>query len=260
MTVVAHGAPEPKPEPNPEPARGNPDEELSNASQRRLFMNKFPHFNNLFGNKNQQQQLQPQPPIIIITGGGSGTGTGTGTGPTATVTGTGTVPTATGTVTETDPDEPDTNPTMKPGRRSGLKSSDDDDDDAVEDEVNADEEDDEAAVNYAALKTSYSPNSQQYVITTEEVEDSYNGKATGQPFRVNLKSAGGKRGETITIRIPLKYKRFFQNGQKITLGTLNDSGNKKRVNKQRGNKNRKRFNNNNKNKNKRNKNTRIIAL
>lgn len=192
----------------------------ADASSGRLFLRKFLLFRNIFGNSN----TQPVIPIIIT---GAGTGTTGATNPTTTITSTGSVPTATGTIT-TSP----TTPTGATGR--GPEDPEEDEEEAIENAVALDEQ---------TLQAALAAGAQEYVVTDEEIKGTSDGKASKQPSRVNLKRKGDKKGQTISVRIPPKYRRYFKNGQRVMLNTGNRPA-KQRVVRRRVNKNRKRVNRN----------------
>lgn len=194
------------------------------ASSGRLFMKKFLLFKNMFGS--QQQPIIP----IIITGGSTGTGTGTGTTPTTTtITSTGTIPTATGTIT-TEPIE---------GKRTVARTP------SYAPEYQEDDSETEVTEEQA-LAAVLGNAGEEYVVTDQDIKGTSDAKASRAPGTVNLK----RRGQIVSVRIPPKYRRYFQNGQRVVLNRPNGGAKKRRVVSKRPKKN------NRKNKNRR----RVVAI
>ncbi|XP_004535422.1 uncharacterized protein LOC101451478 [Ceratitis capitata] len=197
-----------------------PNKGGANASSGRLFLKKFLLFKNMFS----QQEQQPIIPIIIA-GNGGGTSPTYSTSPTMTVTSTGSIPTATGTIT--------TSPSTTTSARGEP---------AVRQEEEQALEEAAAAIDEQELQAALAAGAQEYVVTDQEIRGTSDAKASRAPARVNLRRPGGKKGQTVSVRIPAKYRKYFKNGQKVMLNTGNRPIKRRTVQRKRVNRVRRRKN------------------
>ncbi|XP_067635564.1 uncharacterized protein [Eurosta solidaginis] len=198
----------------------------ADPSKGRLFFNKLLLFRNVFG----QQQQQPIIPIIVT----GGPGTAPLTYPTYSS------PTTTGSLSPTSPaisGSVATSPAATAPAATGVGRVG-----IVRDQQDQTLSGAATVVNEQELQAALAGGAQEYVVTDQEIRGTSDAKANRVPSRVNLRRVGANRGQTITVRIPARYRKYFKNGQKVMLNAPNRNRqmNRRATQRRRNNRNRRR--------------------